>query len=321
MKRRDFLYSALSMSAVVHGGAPKLLESTVNSQSDKRIPKRRYKNNDMLSLIGFGGILCLNQSPKVCANIVAEAFDKGVNYFDVAPSYGDGEAEQKLGPALKQYRQRSFLACKTMHRDAKGSQLELEQSLRRLGTNHFDLYQFHAVTTLEDVDKIFAAGGALETFCKAREAGKVRYIGFSAHSEEAAFAMMDRFDFDSILFPFNVVCFAQGQFGPRVLQHAREKDVARLALKALAYSPWPSGAMRTHPKCWYQPITDHELARQALRFTLSEDVTAAIPPGDEYLFRLALEVGANFTPITQPERETLIAGTKGVQPLFSIKEL
>jgi len=319
MKRRDFLYSALPMSAVVHGGVQKLLGSTVNSQSDTPIPKRRYKNDDMLSLIGFGGIVCLNQSSKECANIVAEAFDSGVNYFDVAPSYGDGEAEQKLGPALEQYRQRAFLACKTMHRDAKGSQQELEQSLRRLRTDHFDLYQFHAVTTLEEVDKIFSRGGAIETFLKARDAGRIRYIGFSAHSEEAALEMMDRFGFDSILFPFNVVCYSQGKFGPRVLERAKEKGVARLALKALAYSPWSSGAERTHPKCWYQPITDRELATQALRFTLSEDVTSALPPGDEGLFRLALEIGANFTPMNQQEREKLIARTEGVQSLFPLK--
>jgi aryl-alcohol dehydrogenase-like predicted oxidoreductase len=320
MKRRHFLHSALSMSAVVHGGAQQLLESTVSNQSDTPIPKRRYKNHDMLSIIGFGGIVCLDQSSKQCANVIAEAFDRGVNYFDVAPSYGDGEAERKLGPAMEKYRQRAFLACKTMQRDAKGSQQELEQSLQRLRTNHFDLYQFHAVTTLEEVDEIFARGGAIETFRRARDAGQIRYIGFSAHSEEAALEMMERFDFDSILFPFNVVCYSQGKFGPKVLERAKEKGVARLALKALAYSQWRSKAKRTHPKCWYQPITDRELAKQALRFTLSEDVTSALPPGDEELFRLALEIGADFTPMNQQEREELIARTEGVQPLFPLRE-
>ena len=319
MKRRDFLYSALSLGAVVQVGAQQLLESTVKSQSGTPISKRKYKNDDMLSIVGFGGIVCLNQSSKECANIVAEAVDRGVNYFDVAPSYGDGEAEQKLGPALKPYRQKSFLACKTMRRDARGAEQELEQSLRRMRTDHFDLYQFHAVTTLEDVDELFSKGGALGTFLKARDAGRIRYIGFSAHSEEAALAMMERFEFDSILFPFNVVCYTQGKFGPKVLERAKTKGVARLALKALAYSPWPSGAERTHPKCWYQPITDSELASQALRFTLSEDVTSALPPGDEALFRLALEIGANFMPMNQQERAKLIAGTQGVPPLFPLK--
>ncbi len=320
MKRRDFLYSALTLGAVVQAGAQQLLESTVKSKSSTPIPKRKYKNDDMLSIVGFGGIVCLNQSPRECANVVAEAVDRGVNYFDVAPSYGDGEAEQNLGPALKPYRENSFLACKTMRRDARGAERELEQSLRRLRTDHFDLYQFHAVTTPEDVDEIFSISGALETFLKARDAGRIRHIGFSAHSEEAAFEMMERFDFDSILFPFNVVCYTQGKFGPKVLERAKAKGVARLALKALAYSPWPSGAAHTHPKCWYQPITDGELATQALRFTLSKDVTSALPPGDEALFRMALEISANFTPMNQHERDKLIARTQGVHPLFPLKE-
>ncbi len=320
MKRREFLNTALVSSAILRLNLTANEKRTMISSTNSTIARRRYKNDDMLSIIGFGGIVCLNQSSKGCANIVAEAFDKGVNYFDVAPSYGDGEAERKLGPALEQYRQRTFLACKTMHRDAKSSQQELEQSLRRLRTDHFDLYQLHAVTTLEEVEKIFSKGGAIETFLKARDAGRTRYLGFSAHSEHAAFAMMDRFDFDSILFPFNAVCYAQGKFGPKVLERAKAKGVARLALKGLAYSPWSHNAERTHPKCWYQPITDHELAKAALRFTLSEDVSAALPPGDERLFRLALEIGANFTPMNQHEREKLFARTEGVQPLFPLKD-
>ncbi len=291
----------------------------MNSTSAVPLPRRKFKNDDMLSIIGFGGMLCVNQSPEKCANIVAESFERGVNYFDVAPSYGNGEAEQKLGPALEPYRKRSFLANKTMQRDAGGARRELEQSLRRLRTDHFDLYQFHAVTTLEEVDAIFSKGGALETFLQARVAGRIRYIGFSAHSEEAALELRQRFDFDSILFPFNVVCYSQGKFGPRVLERAKEKGVARLALKALAYSPWTSGSRHTHPKCWYQPITDHGLAKQALRFTLSEDVASAILPGEEELFRLGLEIAANFTPMNKSEREKLLAETEGIHPLFPLK--
>lgn len=250
--------------------------------------------------------------------MIAEVVDRGINYFDVAPAYGDGEAEEKLGPALEPYRQSIFLACKTMHRDVKGTRKQLDRSLKRLRTDHFDLYQFHAVTTMDEVNQIFAQDGAVETFLKAREEGKIRFIGFSAHSEEAALAMMERFQFDSILFPVNFVCYAQGNFGPRVLQRAKEKGVARLALKPLAYSPRPKGAEHTYPKCWYKPIDDPALALQSLRFTLSEDVTAALPPGDENLFRLAMETAPSFTPMTAEERSVLLASTKGREPLFKI---
>ncbi len=283
--------------------------------------KRRYRDDVQLSIVGFGGIVVVGFEQKDADRLVAESFDRGVNYFDVAPSYWDGEAEIKLGNALRPYRQKVFLACKTTNRDAEGARLELDRSLERLHTDHVDLYQFHAVTTMKEVEQILGPGGAAETFLKARQQGKVRYLGCSAHSEEAALAMLDRFPLDSILFPINFVCFAQSNFGPRVIARAKEKGVARLALKALAHTPWPQGtdhAKTGHPKAWYQPIEDRELASKALRFTLSEDITAAIPPGDEKIYQMALELAAEFQPLTNKERELLLAGAKGTKPLFPI---
>src|SRR5208283_2522391 len=111
---------------------------------------------------------------------VAAAYDRGVNYFDCAPSYFNGEAELKLGEALKPYRNKVFLAEKTGHRDAKGSREELERTLQRFHTDHVDLYQFHAVSSMDDVDKILMPAGAAETFFAARKEGKALHLGFSA---------------------------------------------------------------------------------------------------------------------------------------------
>jgi aryl-alcohol dehydrogenase-like predicted oxidoreductase len=247
--------------------------------------------------------------------IVAEAFERGVNYFDVAPSYGEGEAEEKLGPALKPFRDQVFLACKTNQRTAAEAEQELEQSLERLYTDHFDLYQFHGVTSLEDVELIFGPGGAAETFVAAREKGVVRHLGFSAHSTEAALAMLDRFEFDSVLFPINYVCYAQGDFGPEVVARAREKGAARLALKSLAHTVRDEG-YEDYSKLWYRPIEDGSLARQALRFTLSEDITAAVSSGDVRLLRLAMDIASEFAPLSEDERRELLAGSEGLKPIF-----
>lgn len=247
---------------------------------------------------------------------VAASIDRGVNYFDVAPSYGKGEAEQKLGPALKPYRKSVFLACKTQRRDAAGARQELEQSLKRLHTDHFDLYQFHAVSSMDDVEKILAPGGAAEAFLKARQEGLVRYLGFSAHSAEAAIALMERMKLDSILFPVNYVLFSQGNFGPQILAKAKEKGMARMALKAMALTRWEKGEKRTHPKCWYRPITDPDLAAKAVRFTLSQEITAAVPPGDERCYRMALDIAAGFKPMSKTEQAALLAAAKGLEPLF-----
>lgn len=280
------------------------------------LPRRPFRDNVRLSIIGFGGIVVVGQEPEAAAREVAAAIDRGVNYFDVAPSYGKGEAEIKLGNALRPYREKVFLACKTQKRDAAGAREELEQSLERLHTGHFDLYQFHGLRGMDDVEAILGPGGAGETFLKARKEGKVRYLGCSSHSTEAALAMMDRFPLDSILFPVNYICYGEGSFGPQVLARAKEKGVARLALKALARTRVAKGAPRQYPKCWYEPIDDREQARQALRFTLSEDVTAVIPPGDERIFRMALDLAADFKPLEPGERERLLAGARGIQPIF-----
>ena len=112
---------------------------------------------------------------------------------------------------------------------------------------------------------------------------------------------MDRFDFDTILFPLNYGMWHAGNFGPQVLERAKEKEMGILALKAMAKQPWPENATNKVPKCWYEPFTDPEEARMGLRFTLSHPVTAAIPPGNENLFSMALGLSTNFKPLSQDE--------------------
>ena len=308
MERRDFLRTALAGSAV--GKV---------SGAGRAIPKRRYRDNVKLSIVGYGGIIVVGMEQAQANRSVASAVERGVNYFDVAPTYWDGEAEIKLGEALKPHRKNVFLACKTTQRDAAGAQKELDRSLGRLQTDHFDLYQFHGISKVAEVDQILGPGGAAETFDKARKAGKVRYIGCSVHSTEAALAMLERFPLDSVLFPVNFVCFQQGNFGPQILAKAKEKGAARLALKGLCHEAWPKGtkaAETKYPKCWYKPVDEPELGAKALRFTLSEDITAAITPGYEQIFTMALDIAAGFKPMKKGEREQLLASTAGLTPIF-----
>lgn len=281
-----------------------------------QLPKRDYKDDVRLSVLGLGGMTLVGQEQSSVDRLVGEALDHGVNYFDVAPSYGDGEAEERMGSALASCRDRVFLACKTLARSAQGAQEELDNSLRRLRTDRFDLYQLHAISGMSDVDELFASGGAIEALTRARSQGKIRYLGFSAHSAAAALAMFDRFQFDSVLFPVNFVCWERGHFGPQVIARAKELKVARLAIKAMAHRPWHKGEKKEYPNCWYRPIDQRALARQALRFAISEDITAALPPGDERLFRMALELAADLPPLDPEERRELLDSTRGVRALF-----
>src|SRR6202034_4885900 len=176
------------------------------------------KTGEQLSIIGFGGIVVMNETTGEASNVVAEAVDRGINYFDVAPSYGD--AQERLGPPLAPYRKNCFLACKTEGRTKDHSREQLEESLRLLKTDHVDLYQFHALTKMAELDRVLGPGGAMETMEAAKKEGKIRYIGFSVHSQETAVAAMNRYPFDTVLFPVNFVLFSQAKFGPQILAKA-----------------------------------------------------------------------------------------------------
>ncbi len=326
MKRRQFLKSsAVTTGSLMAGGLARQAgaaegecEPGCPCENAPKLPQRAYGDTgERLSIIGFGGIVVSGVEQEHANRVVAEAVEKGVNYFDVAPTYGD--AEIKLGPALEPYRKDVFLACKTTERTKEGAAVELAESLKRLRTDHLDLYQLHAISDVDkDVEVAFGKGGAMEVFLDAKKQGRIRYLGFSAHSEEAALAAMERYDFDSILFPINFATFYEGNFGPRVIEAAKSKGVARLALKAMAKQQWPENdpLRKQYPKCWYQPLTDRKQAKLALYFTLSQSVTAAIPPGDESLFRLALDLAMSFRPVSQREKETLQQMAHSLDPVF-----
>jgi len=320
MRRRDFLKRGTVAASLA--ASQRFLEPLAGASKGAKnaIPKRVLgKTGEKLSIIAFGGIVVTDTEPKFAASIVAEAFDRGINYFDVAPTYGN--AQERLGPALEPYRKKVFLACKTEKRDKDGSAAALEESLKLLRTDHVDLYQLHAMTKMEDVEKVFSPTGAMETFLAARKAGKVRYLGFSAHSVETALALMDRFEFDTILFPFNFVLFSQAKFGPTVLERANQKKMGALALKGMAKTVWPKDTKREDhfaPKCWYEPAALPDEAALALRWTLSQPITSAVPPGDEKYFRVAMDVAQAFQPIRAEEEKTLMARATGVEPIFHL---
>jgi len=315
MKRRDFIKKTAAIAPVM-SFFPADLSLIKRNYTMGKLEKRSLGNTgEMLSMIGFGGILVMNATPDDASSIVKLAIDAGVNYFDVSPSYGD--AEIKLGQALEPYRKNVFLSCKTDGRKKEDSRKELEQSLKNMRTDHFDLYQLHAVTTIADVNTILGKGGAIETCLEARKEGKIRFIGFSAHSVEAATALINGFNFDTIMFPFNLYSWYAGNFGPQVLALAQEKKMGIIALKAMAKEPWPQNADHSKfKKCWYEPFSNEEDILTGLRFTLSHPISSAIPPGEEELFRMALNLRDKIKPLNKEEIEIIKTRTLKGNPLF-----
>jgi len=316
MKRSDFLKLTLAAGAglpstLAFAGAERTVKTTPGP-----LPRRPLGNTgEHLSIIGFGGNIAKGEDQQGASRMIRQAYEQGVNYFDVAPAYGN--AEDVMGEPLEPFRKEIFLSCKTAERGAAGSQRELETSLKKLRTDYFDLYQLHYITSKEDIEIAFGPGGAMETLVRAREKGMVRFLGFSAHSVEAAFAAMERFDFDTIMFPVNYVCAFNGNFGPQVIEKAREKGMGILALKPGARCPRQRGEQRTYSKCWYRPFKTAEEISASYSYSLSFPVTSALPPQEEPLFRMAVEAAKSFVPLDDSDRKALEASAAGERTLFS----
>lgn len=244
--------------------------------------------------------------------------DYGVNHIDVAPSYG--LAEERLAPWIRRMRDHFFLGCKTMERDREGAAAEMQRSLEKLHVDHFDLYQIHAVTTMDELDQATRAGGALEAILSAREAGLTRLIGITGHGVDTPAILLEalqRFDFDSVLFPLNYIQVtnpAYRQDTEALLHLCRERNVGTMIIKSIAAGPWGEEAQTN--TTWYKPFTDEENIQKCVNFVLSQDVTGLCTAGDTQLLPLVLEACDRFTLLTMEEQEALIASGTEYKPLF-----
>ena len=281
---------------------------------------RRFgRTNHMSTVAIFGGAALGSVSQQIADIAIEQVIAAGVNHVDIAPSYGN--AEERMAPWLKQERQRFFLGCKTTERTKKGAAEEMQRSLKRLGVEYFDLYQFHAVTTFEELDQITRPGGALEAFQEARTAGLTRFIGITGHGALAPSIYLEalrRIDLDTVLFPINFVQYANPayrQASEELLAECRSRDVGTMVIKSIAHGPWGEQP-RTHDT-WYKPFTEAAVIQKAVNFALSQDVTGLCTAGDVQVLPLVLQACENYRPLTGAEQEALIAKAGEFQPLFA----
>jgi len=320
MKRRSFLKGAGAAAGSYALGVHPVLGAGRSGLKKKDrevagLPRRVLgQTGEKLSVVGFPGLALRHYEQEQCNAGIVKAFEGGLNYFDVAPAYGkDGECEVKMGIGLQGIdRDRIFLACKTKMRDKEGARKELERSLKRLKTDYFDLYQMHCIFTPEEVRQALGPGGAMETFLKAKEEGKIRHIGFSAHTTKGALEAMRGFRFDTVMFPINFVEYFIFGFGKEVLELATRQRMAVFAMKAISGGAWPKGAQRNR-KWWYRTLEEQSQIDMAVRFSLSREcVTAVIPASFLDLLDKTIEAGRTYQPITAAETEKLkkLAGTR-----------
>jgi aryl-alcohol dehydrogenase-like predicted oxidoreductase len=236
----------------------------------------------------FGGIINTDETQEEADRYVAKAVAAGVNYFDVAPSYGNAEA--RLAPALKPFRKDVVLACKTTERSAEGSRRELLASLRALGVDHFDVYQLHALAKEADLEMAFAPGGAMETVLWARREGLIGHVGFSAHSEMVALRALNLYDFETVLFPMNWAMGLTTGWGDRIAQAATDKGFGLLCMKTMVHRKWLPGEERTFPKSWCKPLWDEKrLMLCGMKYGFYKGGASMVPPGNIRHFEFALD--------------------------------
>jgi predicted aldo/keto reductase-like oxidoreductase len=271
----------------------------------------------MSTIVIFGafavGLLTQEEADEVMQLVLA----RGVNHIDVAPSYADSEL--RLGPWLERHRNRFCLGCKTQLRDRAEAREELHRSLERLRVDSFDLFQLHAVATMEELETCFSPGGSLEAIVQAREEGLTDYLGITTHGPQAPAVLieaLERFDFDSLLFTLNFQMWADEEYRrdiSRVMQIAQQRDVGTMVIKTWARGPWGEKEKRYHT--WYEPLDDPEMIENALRFSLSHPVTGLINAGDARLLPMILDAAERFRPMDDAEQEALLARAGECQPL------
>lgn len=283
---------------------------------------RRFgRSGHMSSVAIFGGAAFWEISQEKADKIMDLVQSMGVNHIDIAPSYG--KAEIRVGPWLQDKRDQFFLGCKTMERESHGVQKELHDSLNKLKTDYFDLYQCHAVTTLEELDKVTKKGGALEAMLDAKKRGLTHHIGITSHGMKAPEVLIEalkRYDFDSVLFPLNFILFADEQYrqlSEELIDLCNRKDVGMMTIKAIARGSW--GDHKHTNTTWYQPFTSREEIQMSVDFVLSHDVTGLCMAGDTSLTPKLLDACQSFTPMPAEKREELISHAKEFatqEPLF-----
>ena len=244
-----------------------------------------------ISSISYGGIVSMDDGQDASDKYVSWAIDKGINYFEVAPSYGD--AEEKLGNSLKLYRNKINLACKTGQRMKDKAEQELLRSQKLLHTDYFDVYQLHGIASMEEVERAFGPGGVMEMVRTLKERGIARNVGITAHSEEAALKCIELYDFDTVLFPFNWFMNLEHQMGSKLIKAAKEKNMGVLCMKAFIERKWNSEEEKKasmFPKSWCKPIdvNDVEFGTAAMKYALSLRVDTLIPPGNFASFSFAV---------------------------------
>ena len=325
MQRRDLMKATAAAAAATLAlpAAAQIVDSTTQGGVVKATgpvtsklgqhPDMKYRplgtTGELVSIIGVGGFHLAKPGgtdSDGAVRIVHGAIEAGITFFDNCWDYNGGESEVRLGKALANgYRDRVFLMTKLDGRTAEAATRQLDESLKRLQTDHLDLVQFHEIIRMDDPERVFASGGALEAILRAKEQGKVRYIGFTGHKSPAIhkhmFDVADQhgFHFDTVQMPLNVMDAHFDSFEQGVLPVAVRHGTGVLGMKAFG-DPFILDSKAATPM-------------EMLQYPLGLPVALQVTGIDSMpILQQALDAVRTFRPLTAEQRATLLAKTEAV---------
>jgi aryl-alcohol dehydrogenase-like predicted oxidoreductase len=301
-QRREFLQAAgeLSLAALMSRGL-----FAADERKGEMIYRRLGRTGERVSAIGLGGYHIGNpKSKQEAVRIIRTAIDRGINFMDNCWDYHDGRSEVWMGEALRDgYRQKVFLMTKFDGRTRTAAASQIDESLRRLQTDHIDLMQYHENIRMEDPDRFFAGGGPLEALLEAKQAGKIRYIGFTGHKDPAVHLRMlevaqaHQFHFDAAQMPLNILDAQFRSFAGQVVPKLVEQGIAVLGMKPMASGAIPRNGLATGVEC--------------LHYALNLPTSVVITGCDNVqALDQALAAARTFRPLSRSELSALLAKTR-----------
>jgi aryl-alcohol dehydrogenase-like predicted oxidoreductase len=287
--------------------------------TQKSIERRPFGRTGHLSSVTIFGAAALSRVTQAEADRTLDLLlEYGVNHIDTAASYGD--AELRIGPWMARHRQDFFLATKTGDRTYAAARESIHRSLERLRVDAVDLIQLHALVHPDEWDVAMGPDGALEACIEAREQGLVRFIGVTGHGLTIA-AMhrrsLERFDFDSVLLPYNATMMAESVYArdfERLMTICAERNVAVQTIKGILRGPWAT-TERTHAT-WYQPLEEQTDIDTAVHWVIGRPGFFLNTVGDIYLLPKVLDAASRFVRRPSDEEMARVVADQRMTTLF-----
>ena len=268
------------------------------------------------TVITFGTAGIGRVSQEVADTAVEQVLEHGVNHVDIAPTYG--EAMERMARWMPRIRDRVFLGSKTQKRTKDEAWAEVKDIMGRLDVDSFDLFQLHAVLTMDLLDEVTAKGGAVETLIEMRERGVTRWVGITGHGPDAPRVQIEalrRFDFDTVMFPISAAMFKNPDYrrdAEELLALAASRDVGVQAIKMLIRGGW--GGREREYSTWYDPHRDQEEIDRALWWLLSQPVHTAPSSGDVRLLPKILDAAERWKRLSVDEQEAIVSAQRPPLP-------